>query len=380
MADIVIIADDLTGALDAAAPFAARGAVTRVVTSLPGLATLGESPPPEVVAITTESRHLSASAAAERVSEAIHAAQALAPELWIKKVDSTLRGQVIAECLAARRCLDRALLVAPAVPAQGRTTHRGRVFVHDEPLETTAYATDACSPAQGGDLVALFGRGGVSMSCRADPGVPTAETDCIVDAADAGSLDAVAATLLAATDCWLAVGAAGLTGAVAQRRYGEPIERPPLPVNGLVLAIGSRSPQAQQQIHRCRTSCPELPVVSALESDATLPRGNVLLIPGQSSESWSAHGVAARMAEVLITSDSGDSSPGRAWCLSGGDTAMAVMVRYGASRIDVVGEWAPGMVCGYLDGARPIVTKAGGFGDDEALVALYRYTTKVEGL
>ncbi|MCE8005395.1 four-carbon acid sugar kinase family protein, partial [Billgrantia ethanolica] len=92
-----------TGALDAAAPFAARGAQARVVIAPErleaALSAWGEAPP-EVIAVNTESRHLPAAEAAERVATVTRRLAPYTPTVWFKKVDSTLRGQVVAESLA----------------------------------------------------------------------------------------------------------------------------------------------------------------------------------------------------------------------------------------------------------------------------------------
>ena len=63
--------------------------------------------------------------------------------------------------------------------------------------------------------------------------------------------------------------------------------------------------------------------------------------------------------------------------LTGGDTAMAVMEQLGTRYIDLAGEWAPGVAWGWLDGdrQRPVMTKAGGFGDDALLVHLGQAST-----
>ena len=59
--------------------------------------------------------------------------------------------------------------------------------------------------------------------------------------------------------------------------------------------------------------------------------------------------------------------------LSGGDIAVAVLSRLGATTIAVEAEWAPGIALGRLEGApqRLVMTKAGGFGDPDLLVRLH---------
>lgn len=128
---LAIIADDLSGALDTAAPFAARGGDARVVISLEALAATLEAWQgqwPDVIAVNTESRHLKAEEAALRVREAVRLLTRATPKQWFKKVDSTLRGQVVAECTAVREALGLPLLLAPAVPTQGRTVRDAQVW------------------------------------------------------------------------------------------------------------------------------------------------------------------------------------------------------------------------------------------------------------
>ena len=82
---IAIIADDLTGAMDAAAPFAKRGAHTRVMFSdNPSSDELLNAP--EILARTTDSRHLDSVRAIQRVHQAL---SDLEDRLPFKKIDKT---------------------------------------------------------------------------------------------------------------------------------------------------------------------------------------------------------------------------------------------------------------------------------------------------
>ena len=67
---------------------------------------------------------------------------------WVyKKVDSVLRGQVVAEleAMMPQLGLKRALLV-PANPALGRTISDGEYFIHGRPIHKTEFARDAEHP------------------------------------------------------------------------------------------------------------------------------------------------------------------------------------------------------------------------------------------
>ncbi|MEQ1882715.1 MAG: four-carbon acid sugar kinase family protein, partial [Burkholderiales bacterium] len=66
---ILIIADDLTGAMDSAGPFAGRGVETWVVAD-PAACDPSSLKSAHVVSVNTDSRHLSGPVAAERVAEA----------------------------------------------------------------------------------------------------------------------------------------------------------------------------------------------------------------------------------------------------------------------------------------------------------------------
>ena len=123
-----MIADDLTGAADASVHFAGRRQVRITFPRGPLWdANLG----PEIIQVRdTETRALSDPEAATIVGECCQALRAAFGEgaAVFKKVDSTLRGSLEGELMAARDALDRRLIVlAPSLPAQGRTVARGRL-------------------------------------------------------------------------------------------------------------------------------------------------------------------------------------------------------------------------------------------------------------
>ncbi|QNI02514.1 four-carbon acid sugar kinase family protein [Halomonas sp. SH5A2] len=370
---VAIVADDLTGALDAAAPFAQRGATTRVVVALESLEVAldeWQGALPEVIAVTTESRHLTASAAAERVTQATQVLARLAPAVWFKKIDSTLRGQVVAESLAMHRACCRRLLLAPAVPSQGRTTCDARILVYGHPLEATDFARDARSRPPSGGLDALFADAGLPLARHA-PGQRLPMADSVADVETDADLEALASTIGGEQDKWLAVGAAGLSRALAHVMFGEAVSRDHAPFTGLWMAVGSRSERARQQVAALRRASPELPVVTDID-EATVELPCLLLIPDTQAPPRDANEVAATLADALAVGMV--AARQRLYLMTGGDCASALMKKLDARYIDVVGEWEPGMVLGYPQGNRewPLLTKAGGFGDEALLVRLLR--------
>ncbi|MBW6391976.1 four-carbon acid sugar kinase family protein [Billgrantia antri] len=379
--DIAIVADDLTGALDTAAPFAERGMTARVAVTLEGLgaALSASGGPSRVMAVNTGSRHLGRDAAARRVEEAAERLLELRPRLLIKKVDSTLRGQVVAESLALRRLTGRRLLVCPAVPSQGRCVQGGEVWVEGEPLSATAYARDALSPPLTGPLDRGFAVDGVSLVRHVvEAGRPLTVTDCVVDATNDATLMLLAEQLLEAPGEWLPVCAAGLTQALARSmaltRYTATASRTfalPEPVRTL-FAVGSRSPRSCRQLEMLRAAFPEVPCRPAFGpvSDAD-DRGECIIVPGVLADrAANAEAVAAGMANAVAAA--GGKERGVLLFLCGGDIALAVLERLGGEYIELAGEWCPGVPLGHVNGdaGRPVMTKAGGFGPEDLLVTL----------
>jgi acetyltransferase len=360
-ARILVLADDLTGAMDAAGPFASRGLTTRVVVQPAGLdpSVLAGV---RVVSVNTASRHLPAARAAEQVLAACAALQASRFELVIKKVDSTLRGNVVAETLAALQgCARPRALVATAFPAQGRTVHAGVVHVHGRPLAQTAFARDALSPALAAPLPEAFA------------GQPVEVLDGHADT----ELDAAAAQGLAQAARCLLVGSAGLTGALA-RALGEPggaVSEPHC--RGRVLyVVGSRAEAAREQ-------CQTLVRAGAVVLDApaghwhgTPPPGGDLVLLATTADPArpdDAQAVAGRLARAALAL-AGSPDVG-AVVATGGDTALALLSAAGVASVEVGGELMPGIAFARLPlagGARWLVTKAGGFGDGDALAAIGR--------
>src|ERR1700704_3783242 len=96
---VLIVADALTGAMDSAGPFAEIGVETWVVAAPMQCdpVTIARA---RVVSVNTDSRHLLAAQAATRVRDIVRRLDPGAFDVVVKKIDSTLRGNVVAETLA----------------------------------------------------------------------------------------------------------------------------------------------------------------------------------------------------------------------------------------------------------------------------------------
>jgi uncharacterized protein YgbK (DUF1537 family) len=141
----LLIADDVTGACDAAVQFRLRGAETRVALTAP-------TEPCEVLAVSTDSRGLCAAEAAARLQAIAARARHWAPEILFKKIDSLWRGDQAAEiqaCRAAFECEEA--IVTPAFPAMGRRVVNGCLLVDTLPA-WQPLKIDALDASTDGDL------------------------------------------------------------------------------------------------------------------------------------------------------------------------------------------------------------------------------------
>lgn len=387
---IAIIADDLTGAMDAAAPFAKRGAHTRVMFSdNPSSDELLNAP--EILARTTDSRHLDPVRAIQRVHQAL---SDLEDRLPFKKIDSTLRGNIVAESLATLEATGRRhLLITPAFPGQGRTLRGGEVFIHGVPLSETAIAKDALSPPLAIPLAMAFGgKLGVIVrevehpsQLRLEPG--EAVHVYVVDSESDDELLQLAHFALAHRDEVVVAGTSGLGNALATAIYGGATEiKVRRDAQPILYVVGSRTPQSAAQLERI-VDCGAHPIViethegrieleQALNSLARLePSAPAYVITLRQRDKIApdapmvANALATLAHRLINELDIGSI------VVTGGDTAQALMAELAITSVDLAGELLPGIAVGIVPHRKrnfKLVTKAGGFGDPELFVTLMK--------
>ena len=154
---LLVIADDFTGALDTGIQFARHGIATTLFLSDALTAGLLADCQTDVVVADTESRHLPPEDAAARVRAVTRLAKAAGCPVFYKKTDSTLRGNLGAELAAMQDvCGAKRLWFSPAYPALGRTTRGGTQLVNGVPLARTDFAADPFNPVRTDFIPALL--------------------------------------------------------------------------------------------------------------------------------------------------------------------------------------------------------------------------------
>lgn len=161
MADVLVVADDLTGANATAAGFATAGLRAATASAASGAEVItGMVSRFDVVVATTDSRHLPPDVAAAAVRSVVRAGWPA--RLVCNRIDTTLRGNVGAttEAVAGEvRALTGSrvvVLCAPAHPAAGRQTIGGTQLLDGRRLEETEVARDARTPMRTSDVVEIL--------------------------------------------------------------------------------------------------------------------------------------------------------------------------------------------------------------------------------
>ena len=382
-----IIADDLTGAADAAAAYGPTH------TSCVILDVDFTWPEADILSVNTESRYLAAEEAASAVTAAV--VQALGQNRQVfKKIDSLLRGNVGPEVAAALASVSNGrgrglALVAPAFPGTGRTTLGGIVHVNGAQNAQTRFDGDvAAALAAGGLSAELVGR-----EAHRTPDELAAHlrdiwdrgTDAVVlDAVSDDDLRHVAAAAALLDFPALLVGSGGLAGHIAAREEGRDVLREHARhVKRTLTVIGSYSGLARQQTDALVAAGAEHIMLDhqaledpsvAREVAAAMLRTDVVLTPDPMGAVDKSQALV--VAEALARATAAGVEHCEALVLTGGETATAVLKALGAGSFTVIGEIEPGVVMSLLPEPLPLlVTKAGAFGDAGTLARTKQFFT-----
>ena len=383
-----IIADDLTGATDVAAAFAARGVAALAVLSLrarlPSRA--------ELLVLTTNSRHDPPDSARRKVQRACRWLRERRVPVLYKKIDSTVKGNIVAE-VEAIRAAGRFVcaLVCPANPEQGRVVRRGVLRLRDEVLGLLP----EIFAAHGMDRSTVV-HGPVSAK-KVMAAIRTGARFVIADAANQRDLATLARAGLDLPARGLLVGSAGLAAAVAEalvareprrsaaeaqitEKWKRSVQSASLPRKpGLVVVfVGSHNPVTLRQLdalvqhaHPKILSLDALARVSIARDFLGSTRCLVVRVPvHQRSDA----AIVRNLRRLMPLFQCGRVA---AMVLTGGDTALLMCRWLRVTGILIQGEIVPGLAWGGLVGGAadglPVCTKPGGFGDEWSLVAAVNF-------
>ncbi len=378
-----IVADDITGACDAAAQFQRAGARTAVVLDD------GDGALPtgwDVIALSTESRRALPTIAAARTCAAVGRLRDAGAERLYVKVDSTLRGAPggIVEAAAMAFGVPY-VLITPAFPEQGRTVLGGWVRRDDTAIVDGMARLAETAIASVGHIPLRAIRS--SMTAIAiSPGLLVDNVALLLADAERDDDLWTLAEYAASTELSLVAGSAGLARYIApfwcwETTNADDEDETWADRDGPVLvAIGTRNPMTQAQLAYLRAADDVCVVdVAQGEADAALPAIRraldrtpvvvaALAVPPDAAVTDAGLDGFARMA-IAAAIERGDDL--RGLVTTGGATTLAICKAAGVRLLNVVDEVLTGIPCSVMaDGQLadvPIITKSGGFGQEDAL-------------
>lgn len=417
----LVIADDLTGANEMGSAWVSGGHPVKLL--LPGsplwLPKEGELDQWPVVVVDTETRNLPASEAREVIKRFAADFAGITPSLVFKKIDSALRGPIGPEIAQVMESFgfSRAV-VAPAFPAQHRTTIGGYQLINGVPVHLTPSALDARAPVRESHIPSLVEESlgqpagvisvkqvesGTMALLEAVQGVFESRRICVIDAAVPEHLRTIAEAAVQLRPLPLLVGTFGL----AQHLAGlggdsaDPQALPEAlgsgrPASGILVVCGSQHPGSKAQVeeleargwavvYRLKATQPEPVFEKTVDGEigeisgavagdvaAALSERSVVLAPKDDAFPESCEDPAA-IASALgaIAAKACEVRRPLGLHLSGGETAYYVLKELGAHSIEIRGQIADGVPWGRIEGGpldgTLVVTKSGSFGAPEAI-------------
>ena len=360
MTIVRIVADDLTGALDAAAPLVGVAGPVAVTWDVAAAEAARGS-----LALDSESR--------DREAPAVGLLGALrGADLAFKKIDSLLRGRTVDEIAACLASGDFAsAVIAPAFPAQQRITRDGRQYWRPT-------ATAAWQPV-GIDLIAVLRGRGPPIRHAPSADRIAGRGFFLCDAIADDDLGAIVRSGRALQEPLLWIGTAGLARALAGP--AAPPDLPSLPAP-LLLVIGSHHPVTLAQVEQLAAPAGETArtirlddadPVAAVEgvANALAAHGRAALIfalpdgTGADVAGPLFDRVMARVIERLAP-------PPHSLVVTGGATLFRLVRALAADALLVTGELMPGIAVSRLQGGRwpgaTVLSKSGAFGAPDLLV------------
>ncbi len=350
--------------------------------------------------------------------------------LFLKKVDSTLRGNVGAELEAMiEACEPDYVLLAPTFLPNKRTVNNGILYVNGQPIGETEFAQNEADPVKHSairDHVGLQFKGSMTVvpeSIWAKDAVDIQNwfnktksgrpAVFICDASAPDTLTKIAAFTESQDQRILLAGSAGLSEALTQSISGKnkPFIRSNHGADPILYLVGSMSEMSKQQVSRllqhnetvgirldASKAVNEDPYVQAREYERLIKDARHALANKQipviysgttraeidavyayaKEEQLSLHVLAKRIVNVLAVVGEAlmEDFSFQAVIMTGGDTAKALCSRMNIDELRLLDEFEPGIPVAQFPGKYQdtyAITKAGAFGTKNTFSNLYQF-------
>lgn len=403
---LLVIADDVTGALDTGVQFAARGAATRVMTD-PACIHAGIWESVQVLVLMLNTRHVAPKDAYNMVYRAVREALDSGCRYIYKKTDSALRGNIGSELSAVMDAAGMdSLPFVQSFPKMNRITQNGIHYIDGIPVAESVFGQDPFEPVRHSSIAEIIHEQTNKPVVLCPEGqFPTASGIHVYDAATDSDLRAIG-NRLGSDGLRISAGCAGFASVLADvlDLNGEP---PALPVMEppLFVVCGSVNPitirqmdvaeqngfvrvrlTPEQKLNRDwqnRTECGQCVrnwIETVKNSSGFILDANDPVGVNATGEYAEQHRLTTEDMRVLISSSLGalvkkmlDAGLNATMLCTGGDTLLSLMRQIGVSVLKPICEVAAGTILTdftYKGRKHYIISKSGGFGAPELFCEL----------
>ena len=408
---LAVIADDLTGSNDTGVQYSKQGLETIVVTKLENIPKIKDRA--DVIVIDSESRADKSEIAYSKVKKAAEAIKKIGINVVYKKIDSTLRGNIGPELDAIMDVFNYNLaILVPAFPANRRITVGGHQLVNQVPLNLTEISKDPLTPVKESHVPSLIKKQTkrnvmhIPLSKVMSPSDLTEELKrikkekngiVIIDAVTQNDLKTIAKTLSIVGLERLTSGPAGLAEEMPEA-LGLVTSKPAVLISGSVSEVTMRQINKVEEalgaeaikldvnkIIKEELKNKEIDRVLKIVKANILKKRDSIITSAISKEAVEKNiefGSKLGLSSVEISKEiattfgeitnkiAGENIAGL--ILTGGSIAISALKAMEALGVKVTKEIMPGIprgivIGGKFDGFR-VITKAGAFGDEFALL------------
>ncbi len=398
---LVIIADDLTGALDTAIKFSQRGARTIAISTTSSKDVercLNQDDDIEVLSINTATRHVDKSKAYEIVFDIVSYLVSIHVKYIYKKTDSVLRGNIASELEALKDACDVQFIpFIPAYPEMGRTVENGKMYVAGRLLSETEFANDPFQKIVSSNACDIFTSSSLNVRTSVSASyIPSSSDEGIIIYDGKTEIDSKkTAENLIASRIHVFCGCAGFAESLASTLYDGTSEFADITLKPLLILCGSVNKVSKSQLDCLsrlgypRNSISEDDLLSStfFDDDAGLQflnrvekeleeDGVSIVDTTGSSDSIKerdfseAHDVSEGLGRIAVGIQERFTSN---IFVIGGDTLLSFLSLLGKIKIEPVCEIMEGLVFSYVyqSGKKiTVLSKSGGFGSETMLADL----------
>ncbi|MFE1245850.1 four-carbon acid sugar kinase family protein [Fictibacillus sp. NPDC058756] len=420
---IAVIADDLTGANATGVLLTKQGFSTATILDDSNVKGYNY----DAICLDTDSRYIRKEIAYERVKRAVNRMASLGAELFSKRIDSTVRGNIGAEIDAMLDALseESVAIVVPSYPNSGRTAVGGYLLVNGVPVQETDVAKDPQNPLKQSNVLKIISdqsryavdhielslvlKGKEALSTELESRMKNGKKIIVIDAITDDQIKLIAETMGSFNHSFIPVDPGPLTSCYVKEKYKKRNTSPKI-----IVSVGSCTNVIGKQLNHLirtmnvkpvvvvpeklisldmevrtaelsravqeglrRTKNEDITLVTTYQADKQLLDLKTLAKEQGTSEESLAKRITDGLALITQKIIQGSETVISGCFSSGGDVTASICAAgktYGIQLLDEVFPLAAygRLIGGYLDGL-PIITKGGLVGEDDAITRSVQY-------